>query len=79
MTDAVALAEEEARIRRLQRTVDLALFYIRAAPINRNTAEMITDKVRARAIEMFPGKEETFDLIYLPRFRRAMEEKFGLH
>jgi len=26
---------------------------------------------------MFPGKEETFDLIYLPRFSRLLQELFG--
>jgi len=26
---------------------------------------------------MFPGKELAFDLIYLPRFRRLLADRFG--
>ena len=29
------------------------------------------------AVSMFPGKEGTFDLIYLPRFSRLLQERFG--
>ncbi|MEJ2715890.1 MAG: hypothetical protein P8182_01935 [Deltaproteobacteria bacterium] len=30
--------------------------------------------LRGFALKLFPGKERAFDLIYLPRFRRAMLE-----
>ena len=79
MSDSQALAEEERRIRQLQRTVDLALLYLSRAPLERKAAEELVDKVRAKALELFPGKEETFDLIYQPRFNRILEERFGLH
>ncbi|HXW85334.1 MAG TPA: hypothetical protein VEJ86_13080 [Candidatus Binataceae bacterium] len=32
--------------------------------------------LKGAAVAMFPGKEETFDLIYLPRFSRLLAEKF---
>jgi hypothetical protein len=79
MTDPKALAEEERRIRRLQRTVDLALFYLAVGPLDRRAAEALVDQVRAKALELFPDKGETFDLIYQPRFNRALAERFGLH
>ena len=33
--------------------------------------------LKGAAVAMFPGKEETFDLIYLPRFSRLLAERFG--
>ena len=79
MTDRRALAEEERRIRRLQRTVDLALLYLSLAPLDRRSAEELVEQVRAKALELFPDKGETFDLIYQPRFNRVLDERFGLH
>jgi hypothetical protein len=35
--------------------------------------------VKKQALRLFPEKEETFDLIYLPRFRRLLREKYQLH
>jgi len=34
---------------------------------------------RGMTLRLFPGKELTFDLIYLPRFRRLLAERFGYH
>jgi hypothetical protein len=33
--------------------------------------------LKGAAVTMFPGKEETFDLVYLPRFSRLLAERFG--
>ena len=33
--------------------------------------------LKGAAVAMFPGKEETFDLVYLPRFSRLLAERFG--
>lgn len=79
MTDPHAVAEEERRIRELQRTVDLALFYLRVAPVTQEDAAALVAEVRAKALRLFPGQGETFDLIYRPRFRRILSERFGLH
>ncbi len=32
--------------------------------------------LKGAAVAMFPGKEDTFDLIYLPRFSRLLAERF---
>ena len=73
------IAEEDRKIRQLQRTVDLALFYIAAADIDREKAEKMVHLVRAKALDLFPDKAETFDLIYHPRFTRLLNERFGAH
>lgn len=42
----------------------------------REELDMVAD-VRGLALCLFPGKELAFDLIYLPRFRRLLTERFG--
>ncbi|MBU2550136.1 MAG: hypothetical protein KKB20_17135 [Proteobacteria bacterium] len=79
MNDPLAIAEENRRIRELQRTVDLALFYIRVADLGPEEATDLVARVKAKALLLFPGKEQTFDLIYLPRFRRVLTRRFGMH
>jgi hypothetical protein len=79
MTDREAIAEENRRIRELRRTVDLALFLIRTAPMTRRRAENVAASVRAKALDLFPDKGDAFDLIYQPRFNRVLDERFGLH
>ena len=34
--------------------------------------------VRERALELFPGKENTYDLLYAPRFARILREKYDI-
>ena len=42
-------------------------------------ARAVVKGVKKQALLLFPEKEETFDLIYLPRFRRLLKEKYHLH
>ena len=74
-----ALAEEEKRVRELQRTVDLALIFLSRGNLNRYEAERLAAAVRQKALDLFPDKGETFDLIYGPRLRRVISSRFGLH
>ena len=71
--------EEDKRIRYLRRLVDFSLAHIAQSRISIDEAHRVVDAVRMKAIDMFPGKEATFDLIYTPRFRRLITEKFGLN
>jgi hypothetical protein len=41
-------------------------------------AQRIVQAVRQQAMRLFPGKEQTFELLYTPRFRRLIAEKFKL-
>lgn len=70
--------EEEKRVRYLRRLVDLSLALIAQSDMSKEEAQRLVAAVREKAIQLFPGKEETFELIYTPRFRRLMAEKFGL-
>lgn len=71
--------EEEKRIRHLRRLVDFSLAYIAQSQLSLEEAHRVVQGVRDQALRLFPDKSETFDLIYTPRFRRLIAEKFGLH
>ena len=69
---------EDKLIRRLRFLVNLTFATI--AQDDSLTLEQAWEHVLAlkgAAVAMFPGKEETFDLIYLPRFSRLLAERFG--
>lgn len=70
--------EEEQRIRRLRRLVDFSLAFIAQADISLEEAQGVVQGVRRSACTLFPDKGETFELIYTPRFRRLISEKYAL-
>ena len=74
----IEIEHENKMIRRLRFLVDLTFATI--AQDNDMTLEQGWEHVLAlkgAAVNMFPGKEETFDLVYLPRFSRLLAERFG--
>ncbi len=74
---AAKIEEENRNIRRLRFLVNLV--YATIAQDESMTLDEAWEHVRAlkgAAVAMFPGKEETFDLIYLPRFSRLLAERF---
>ena len=74
-----AIREENRNLRYLRFLVDLALWEIRAGRFTRPQARKVVENIRSQALQLFPGKEEAFDLIYRPRFQRAITETFKLH
>ncbi|HUY17850.1 MAG TPA: hypothetical protein VMV15_01375 [Candidatus Binataceae bacterium] len=74
---AAKIEEENRNIRRLRFLVNLT--YATIAQDDSMTLEQAWEHVLAlkgAAVAMFPGKEETFDMIYLPRFSRLLAELF---
>jgi hypothetical protein len=71
------LDEEDRRLRQLRTVVHLALSVIAQSKISLAEAETMVAAVRGVALRLFPGKELAFDLIYRPRFRRLLNERFG--
>jgi hypothetical protein len=70
------IEDENKRIRRLCFLVDLSLEYIGNRALTHEEALGIVEGVKRHAISLFPGKEETFDIIYAPRFKRLLNTKF---
>ena len=42
--------------------------------MSRDEAEKLVAVVRAQILALFPGREETFEVIYARRFRRLIDE-----
>ncbi len=75
---AAELLNEHKMIRRLRILVDLTTALIAqddSLTLEQGWAHV--QALKAATVAMFPGKEEVFDLIYLPRFSRLLAERFG--
>lgn len=78
MPGAISPDEEDRRAaRRLQRLVDFALAVIRQGDLPLDEVHRVVEAVRQYAYRHYPDKKETFELIYTPRFRRAVVERYG--
>jgi hypothetical protein len=71
---AEELADEHRRARQLRVLVDLTCNVIAQGRLTRAEAEELVAATRRRVLELFPGKEDTFDLILAPRFARLIDE-----
>ena len=77
VTDAdaeAALADEKRRLRQLRMVVDLTCNVLMQGRLRRDEAENLVAAARRRALELFPDKEETYELILAPRFARLVRE-----
>lgn len=71
---ARALAEEQGRVRRLRAIVDLTTCVIMQGRIGPQEARALVAATRRQALELFPDKESTYELILAPRFERLIRE-----
>jgi len=78
VADKKALLAEERKLRRLGRAMDLAAVLLWRVDLTLEEAQDVVNHAKRTALELFPDKEETFDLIYGPRFRRILVEKYHL-
>ena len=72
------IREENRKIRFLRFLVDFSILSIQQDDLSFEEALKIVENVKQTALGLFPEKEEAFELIYRPRFRRLIEERFGL-
>ena len=73
-----ALMEEDRKLRRLGRAMDVAAALLRRVDLTLEEAQDVVQHAKHTALTLFPDKEATFDLIYGPRFRRILVEKYRL-
>jgi len=71
------IRQENRSIRQLRIAADLLVHVLMTRPLPVSEAERLVAGVRRFALKLFPGKEDAFDLIYLPRFRRVFREGGG--
>ncbi len=72
------IREENRKIRFLRYLVDFSILSIQQGEISSEEAMQIVEQVKQTACNLFPGKEEAFEIIYRRRFQRAIQERFGL-
>ena len=77
--EASEIEEENRRVRTLRLLVDFSLAYLAQTQMGLEEAQAVVQGVKKQALRLFPDKEETFNLIYLPRFQRLLREKYQLH
>ena len=73
-----ALAEETRRLHRLQLTVRLVMNVISQGNLPFEEASKMVAATRRVALNLFPGKEQAYDLIYQPRLQRLLVQKYRL-
>jgi hypothetical protein len=71
------IREENRKIRYLRFLVDFSILSIQQDDLLLQEALELVGEVKRAACSLFPGKEETFELIYRPRFNRVIQERFG--
>ncbi len=71
--------EENRRVRRLQIVVNLVLSVLRQSDMPLEEAQELVAASRQFALNLFPDKGSTYDLIYQPKFKRLLAEKYKLN
>jgi hypothetical protein len=72
------IREEEKKMRRLRFIVDLAEAVLLQSTLTLRESLDLMDQTKKAALALFPDKESVYDLIYLPRFRRIIHERFTI-
>ena len=72
------IREEEKKMRRLRFIVDLAEAVLMQSSLTLRESLDMMDQTKKAALALFPDKESVYDLIYLPRFRRIIAERFTI-
>jgi hypothetical protein len=75
-TDLMVM-EEERRLRRLRFLVDFTTQVLAQEKFTIDEALDLINGTKQAALNLFPGKEKTFDLIYGRRFERILRERFA--
>ena len=58
--------------------MDVAVTLLWKVNLTLEEAQDVIHHAKHTALQLFPDKEDTFDLIYGPRFRRVLVEKYRL-
>jgi hypothetical protein len=68
------IREEQRRIRYLRTLVDLTANVIMQTQLSRAEAKHLVEAARRRILQLFPGREQTYNIIYRRRFERLIAE-----
>ena len=68
------IEDEQRRARYVRVIVDLTAAIIMQSRMSRHEAEALIRAARQKVLQLFPGREETYELLYAPRFSRLLDE-----
>ena len=68
------IEEEQQRARYVRMIVDFTSNLIMQSRMARHEAETLVGAARAKVLQLFPGRDDTYELLYAPRFRRLVNE-----
>ena len=74
--EKAAIAEEQQRLEKLRRTVDVTCAVLSQAVLTREEAQALVAAARRDALELFPDKGDVFDLVIAPRMERILRERW---
>ncbi|UCD83466.1 MAG: hypothetical protein JSU92_09125 [Deltaproteobacteria bacterium] len=63
---------EEEKLRKLRGIADSTAYILRSKKLIGKEAWSLMGATKTQVLELFPDKEETFELIYKPRFLRII-------
>jgi hypothetical protein len=70
------ILEENRKVRRLQVVVDLVMNLLSQSDIPVEEAAELVAQTRQFALNLFPDKAHTYDMIYQAKFKRLLAEKY---
>jgi len=72
------LNDENRRMKRLRFIVDLTTAVLMQADLSVSEAVELVDDTRRAVLQLFPDKDDVYELIYAPRFRRLIAGRFTI-
>lgn len=77
MIDSQQLDEEQRKLRLLRTIVDFTSAVLRQGNLTIPEAIELIQVTKKRALQLFPDKEDVYDLIHRPRYERIIRERLG--
>jgi len=68
--------KEDKKIKTIKFIVDLTQAILMQSDLTLTEATQLIEDTRKAVLRLFPDKEEVYELIYTPRFRRIIAERF---
>ncbi len=78
MENEDGILKEEQEIRQLRIIVDYTESLLRQSSLSHRECIDLVENTKRAVLRLFPGKEDVFDLIYVPRFSRVISERFTI-
>jgi shikimate 5-dehydrogenase len=78
MASQEEILEENRKVRRLQIVVNLILNVVAQTDMPIEEASELVAQTRRFALDLFPDKELAYDIIYQPKFKRLLAEKYRI-